>query len=437
MSLSTRGEALLPQADDHLPSAHTYDRKTNPGGLIAPAYAINETVSPDLAAFAKNVTIKPEHFTFHWPANGGPGLRPALATHLNDSFHPHTSVNADHIVIGEGATSILEILAFALMSPGDGLLLSRPIYNGYSRDFTARAGARVCFANTDAEDSLHPEALVATFEKTLARYREKGVQIRAVLIANPNNPLGRCYPRDTLLAIARFCQKHNLHFLSDEIFGATAFGDNLSSLNKHTTTPFTSLFSLPLSSPDSPIDPKLCHVIYGLAKDFGAAGLRIGALISQSNPALLASARAMLRFHDVSGPSVAIATAMLEDRDWCRQYLDKTRTGLAKAYEHATAGLENIGVDYVRGGGAGFFVFIDLSPYLAHSSDSEVGPFREEEQGPSAAEVALVRKMIDNGLYLAPRGESYSKPGWFRFVFSHEPHVIDEALRRLSKTISP
>ncbi|KAH7041496.1 pyridoxal phosphate-dependent transferase [Microdochium trichocladiopsis] len=427
MSLSARGAALAGQPGHGLPTEHTFDRDTNPDGLIAPAYAIN-------------IPIKREHFHFDWPANGGPGLRAALATHFNDNFHPHVPVLPEHIIIGEGATSIVEILAFALMGPGDGVLMSRPAYAGYKKDFAKRANVKICWVETSAEESLDPQALIAAYEKALARSHEQGIAIKAVLITNPNNPLGRCYPRATQLAIMAFCHAHNLHLISDEIFGATEFSSHLSPSpsspgSTADRTPFTSILSIPQSSTQLSLSRR--HVIYGLAKDFGAPGLRIGALVSQSNPELLSSAHEMLRFHDVSGPSVAIATAMLEDREWCKAHLDKTRRGLARAYEHATRGLEELGIEYVKGGCAGFFVFLDLSPFLPLVDEGSDLKTQTEEEGPSAAEVALVRKLVDHGLYLAPRGESYGKPGWFRFVFSHEPHVIDEALRRLKKVIAP
>lgn len=243
-----------------------------------------------------------------------------------------------------------------------------------------------------------------------------------------------------------FCAKHDLHLISDEIFGATEFSAHLRlSPSSAPPTGFTSILSiLPPSSSSSTAEllpTSQRHVIYGLAKDFGSPGLRIGALISQSNEPLLASARGMLRFHEVSGPSVGIATAMLEDKEWCRAHLRKTREGLARGYQHLTSGLREMGVEFVEGGCAGFFVFVDLSPFLPQvddggSADGESENGEKEEhhgnggEGPSSAELALARNLVGNGLYLCPRGESYGQPGWFRFVFSHEEHVIDEALRR-------
>lgn len=107
----------------------------------------------------------------------------------------------------------------------------------------------------------------------------------------------------------RFCQIHNLHLICDEIYALSIFANP----DFPNATPFTSALSI---DPTNIIDPNLVHVTYGLSKDFGAAGLKVGCLVTR-NEELKKAAGAVVRFHAVSGPSVAIATAMLEDRMWC------------------------------------------------------------------------------------------------------------------------
>lgn len=43
------------------------------------------------------------------------------------------------------------------------------------------------------------------------------------ILCNPQNPLGRTYPRDTLLAYARFCEERDLHLVSDEIYAMSVY----------------------------------------------------------------------------------------------------------------------------------------------------------------------------------------------------------------------
>jgi aspartate/methionine/tyrosine aminotransferase len=69
---------------------------------------------------------------------------------------------------------------------------------------------------------------------------------------------GRCYPVETLKAIARFCQKHSLHLISDEVYASCVF-----ETDDPDAVPFTSILSLDLVGL---IDPNLVHVLYGFSK---------------------------------------------------------------------------------------------------------------------------------------------------------------------------
>lgn len=70
--------------------------------------------------------------------------------------------------------------------------------------------------------------------------------------------LGRCYPIDTLKAILGFCQKHQLHFISDEVYAMCVFDSGA-----RNAVPFTSILALNLSEF---INPNLVHVLYSFSK---------------------------------------------------------------------------------------------------------------------------------------------------------------------------
>jgi 1-aminocyclopropane-1-carboxylate synthase len=217
---------------------------------------------------------------------------------------------------------------------------------------------------------------------------------------------GRCYPRSTLINLIKFCQTYQLHLISDEIYACSVFDSG-----EPNATPFTSILSI---DTDRYIDPELLHVTYGLSKDFGVAGLRLGAIITRSKP-ILRAVEAVMRFHNPSGASLAIGTAMLEDRKWCRAFIESSREKLAGAYRHVTKGLREIGVDSLAGSNAGFFVWIDLSPYLPSGEN---------------AEFVLAQKLKDNGVFLHPQEEHSLHPGHFRIVFTQDPRTVTEGLRR-------
>jgi aspartate/methionine/tyrosine aminotransferase len=208
-----------------------------------------------------------------------------------------------------------------------------------------------------------------------------------------------------------------LHFISDEVYALSIFTNP----DFPDATPFTSALSMNLTDI---IHPSLVHVTYALSKDFGAAGLKVGCLITR-NEELKKAVTAVARFCAVSGLSAAAAIAMLEDREWCWGFISLSRVRLAEAYTYITSRLKEIGVQYMEGGNAGFFVWTDMSPYLQPESELCRGAEREQ---------VLAQRFEDNGVCLQP-GEEHGRLGWFRLVFTTKRHVLEEGLRRIEKTV--
>jgi 1-aminocyclopropane-1-carboxylate synthase len=229
---------------------------------------------------------------------------------------------------------------------------------------------------------------------------------------------GNCYPREALIELMRFCQRHKLHLISDEIYALSVF-ENPDFPN---AAPFASALSLDTTDV---IDSDLVHVIYGLSKDFGVAGLKVGCLISR-NEELKKATTAVQRFCALSGPSVVIATQMLENREWTRSIINLSRKRLAEAYAFITGSLREMGVRYLEGGNAGFFVWVDLTQWLPPEGMKSEGATREQ---------MLAQKFLDHGVHLQP-GEEHGRKGWFRVVFTAlEKVALDEGLRRIEQTL--
>lgn len=365
---------------------------------------------------------------------GGQRFPKALATHLNEYFQPYKPLTGDDILATGTATALHEILAFSFGDPGDGILVSRPCYGRFELDFGNKAEMPVVWADSNAENSFKPE-VVMYIEEKLLQSNAAGTKIKALLIVNPHNPLGmsirhlgemtsanirigRCYPRETLVALMAFCQKHRIHFISDEVYASTVFDSG-----EPDTHPFTSVLSI---DPTGIIDQDLVHVEYGMAKDFGSAGLRVGALITR-NAALQKGFQSVIRFHSPSGMSVTVASAMLEDREWCKKFLETAQRRISEAFRLVTTELSNIGVKYLRGTNAGLFLWIDLSPYLPPESSG---------LSKSEREFSLAQKLLDGGVFLHPGEEHALEAGWFRLVYTHDPRMVREGIKRYVISLS-
>lgn len=195
-----------------------------------------------------------------------------MAKLVTTYFHPAFSITADQIIFTSGVTSLNSMCAMCLTDPGDGILLGQPIYGAFNGDLQVPSNCQLIYTPFHGDDPFSVQA-ADRYEQTFLQAREKGVSIKALLICNPHNPLGRCYPRETLEALMRLCQRYQIHLISDEVYALSVYGEDSSG-------GFVSILSIdpaPLG-----VDPALIHVLYGMSKDFAAAGLRLGCLISRN-----------------------------------------------------------------------------------------------------------------------------------------------------------
>ncbi|KAH7350546.1 putative aspartate aminotransferase [Rhexocercosporidium sp. MPI-PUGE-AT-0058] len=397
-----------------------YDKITNPSGVISFGTAENGLVQDELESFvAQNVRIPSLAFTYRFSTMGGPRFPVAMATHMNEYFIPHTPIEPSQILTGSALTSIHEMVGLSLGDPGDGILVSRPIYGRFELDFGNTAGLNIVYTDNEGIDPFSPE-IVQQYQTAFDRSSANGVEVKAILIVNPHNPLGRCYPTSTLVALMKFCQQKSIHMISDEVYALSVYDTGSPDLPV-----FTSALSI---DPTGLIDVERLHIFYGMSKDFAAAGLRLGSLITP-NVLLRKSVAANMRFHSPSGMSIAIGIAILEDRDFVKRFMSLSRQRLAESRSFTTRILDEAGIKYAGHGNAGLFLYVDLSPWLPAKLNNE--------QSDSEREFSLAQKLLDTGVGVHPREEHGEIPGHFRLVFSQDRDTLAEGLRRLVNTLGP
>lgn len=121
----------------------------------------------------------------------------------------------------------------------------------------------------------------------------------------------------------------DLHFLVDEVYALQVFP---TSLVPH-PEPFVSVLSFDFQTLG--VDPSRVHVLAGPTKDFGASGMKVGALISQHNPAVVEFIEDTARANPMSSASDALFTQILEDDVFREWFLDENRKRLSRAFERA------------------------------------------------------------------------------------------------------
>ncbi|KAG9847514.1 PLP-dependent transferase, partial [Aureobasidium melanogenum] len=394
--------------------SNVYHPQDNPNGIVDMGTAENHIMTKDVSDFANTkIRTTPRTFTYGEGPWGSKRLRTAMADHMNKYFHPVSAIQPDELVFANGITSLCELFGYAIASPNDGILISRPSYQAFPADFGAKAGLKCVFVSFGTTDQFSVSA-IANYETTLLKARKQGISIRALLLCNPHNPLGRCYPLATIKAVMQLCKKYELHLFADEVYALSVFDSSF--------VPFTSVLSFDSSSY---ISPEYLHVVYGMSKDFAAGGLRLGCLYSR-NQALMEAISAVSQF-SWSGPvSQLFAARMLEDEEWKTGFLAKSRSVLKERYEKCTSILEEYGIEYSPGSNAGFFLWVNFHPFL------DIPAYKDEW----TAEEALAAKMEDNDVYIT-KGSllQAEQAGWFRIIFTQEDDVMEEGFKRLFNAI--
>ena len=122
---------------------------------------------------------------------GGPLFQAAMASHINDYFNPHTPVEPKEILTATGLTPIHDMVGWSLADPGEGILVSRPCYGRFELDFGNTDDLNIVYADMKGVDPFAAD-VVERYQVALDQSSRSGLNVKAVLIVNPHNPLGMC-----------------------------------------------------------------------------------------------------------------------------------------------------------------------------------------------------------------------------------------------------
>ena len=82
----------------------------------------------------------PKDLTYSDGPIGNRRLLDAMASHINETFHPVTQITNMDVIFSAGVTSLNEICALNLADEGEALLLGMPIYGAFDLDMTMTTG---------------------------------------------------------------------------------------------------------------------------------------------------------------------------------------------------------------------------------------------------------------------------------------------------------
>ncbi|GAB2183259.1 aminotransferase [Roseibium sp. LAB1] len=321
------------------------------------------------------------------PMLGVPDLRQAIAE-ANRRFYGLEVDPQTEVMVTSGATEALADCIFALVSPGDEVVLIEPLYDCYLPLVKQAGGIPVRVRVTPPNWTLDEDALRAAFsDKT-----------KAVLINNPMNPTAKVFSDKELELVASLCRQFDAYAICDEVYEHLVFDGQ-----RH--TPLMTLAGM----------RERTVRIGSAGKTFSLTGWKVGYV---TGPATLmdpiAKAHQWVTFTTPPHLQKAVAFGLRKDDG----YYDGLAQDLAAKRDRMAAGLENLGFS-VLPCEATYFLTCGIDGLGLGRTDVEAC-----ETLVTAAGVAAVPVSAFYG--------SDAPSGYIRFCFCKQDAVIDEALARLA-----
>jgi cobalamin biosynthesis protein CobC len=221
----------------------------------------------------------------------------ALAAVATTAAQTYKAPSPSHVVPAPGTQILLPLVA-ALVAPGRAAVVT-PTYREHAR-----------------------AAVLAGHSVSEISNLEAAHEARLVIVTNPNNPDGRLFEKDALIALAKQLARRGGLLIVDEAFMDVGPRDG---------------------SLAGEVGRNAVVVLRSFGKFFGVAGIRLGFALAA--PRLAARLAATLGPWAVSGPALAIGARALADRAWIEQACED----LLAATDRLKTILANAGLEIVGG----------------------------------------------------------------------------------------
>ena len=261
------------------------------------------------------------------PMRGTPDLRTSVTEHYGR--HQGLTISPDEVTITSGATEALAATLFALISPGDEVVLLEPLYDAYL-PLVQRAGGVARFLRLEPPDwRLTDEALRAAF----------GAKTRMILFNDPHNPAAVSFGEDELRRLADRCIAHDVIAVCDEVWEHVLFDGR----RHRSLMAFEGMRDRTVK-------------IGSAGKIFALTGWKVGwAVAAAPLSDVIAKAHQFLTFVTPPNLQAAVAHGLRKEDD----YFDGMRAALARARDRLAGGLHQAGYLTLPAEGT-YFLTIDL-----------------------------------------------------------------------------
>lgn len=318
--------------------------------------------------------------THYTDSRGLFSLRDAIATEC--AARRGVQVDADQVVVTGGTSPAILLCLNLLVDPGDEVILATPHYPCYP-NMVATCGGTPVLVPTGPEDGF-----VMDVAKVRAAITPR---TRAIFLASPANPTGAVQPRQVVEELSTL----GVPILSDEIY------DGLTYDGAEVTSPLE--FS------------RNTYVLDGFSKRYAMTGFRLGYVIAPEEAARPLQSLAQSFFISTAQFVQESGLAALAHG---ASHVEHMRQEYAARRRLLIDGLRAMGLSIPIDPPGAFYVLVDMRHYERDS-------------------LTLCFDILDRAQVALGPGRDFGEiaEGFVRFSFATARPHIEEALRRLAKTL--
>ena len=322
-------------------------------------------------------------------------LRTAISAKLKRDNKLEYSIN--EIVVSNGAKQSIYNSIFAVVNPGDEVIIAAPYWVSYP-SMVQLAGGKNVIIETDESTGfkITPKQLAsAVTSKT-----------KLLIICNPSNPTGSVYSQNELDQLAEIVKQNNFYVLADEIYEKLVYDD----------FKFTSFASL-----GDDIKKKTI-LINGISKSYAMTGWRIGYAAAPEN---VASAINKIQSHTTSNASSISQHAAIEAIAGPQYVVDEMLAEFKKRRDYLFNEITSIkGITCYKPEGA-FYLFPNITYFL--NGKSKIFKIT------NSFDLAM-HLLYEAHIAVIP-GSGFGKEGYLRLSYSTSMEYLKEAVYRLKAAL--
>lgn len=338
-----------------------------------------------------------DNFSFYSPVPGYMSLRKAIADKL--SRENGLSFRPEQIVVGNGAKHALSNVIYAVVNPGDEVIIPTPAWVSYVEMVKLAEGVTVQVPTGIEQDfKMTPSQLEAAITP----------RTKAIIMCSPSNPTGSVYTGTELQALVDVLAKHpGIVVIADEIYEHI----------NYTGGEFVSLASFPEIAGRT-------VVINGVSKAYAMTGWRIGYCAA---PLEIAKAVTKLQGQVTSGASSIAQKAAEAAYTGPQECVEEMRLAFQRRRDlvvRLAREIPGLGVNEPQGA---FYLFPEVSAYLGKTAPDGT---KIETSGD------LAMYLLNEGHVATVDGAAFCAPGYIRLSYATSDENIIEAMRRIAAALA-